>query len=154
MRAAGSPDIYPNLGKFNISYALYPHEGDWKSGVWAEGEDFNVPVYASEPPSMALVSEHAIHPEEASFISIDDPGVIISGLKQSEDGDELIIRLAEMFGKETIVNLKIPVKARAVRRLNFVELPIPEPIQPSFEGEVIQFKIKPHEIVTLGILPF
>ena len=25
MRSAGNPDIYPNLGKFNISYALYPH---------------------------------------------------------------------------------------------------------------------------------
>ena len=25
LRSAGSPDIYPNIGKFNISYALYPH---------------------------------------------------------------------------------------------------------------------------------
>ena len=29
LRSAGAPDIYPNLGKFNISYALYPHAGDW-----------------------------------------------------------------------------------------------------------------------------
>ena len=67
MRSGGEPDIYPNLGKFNISYSLFPHEGDWKSGVLAEGEDFNVPVYAAEPPSLALVKAHATRPEEASF---------------------------------------------------------------------------------------
>jgi len=38
MRTAGDPDIYPNLGKFNISYSLFPHVGDWKNGVWAEGK--------------------------------------------------------------------------------------------------------------------
>jgi len=54
MRAAGAPDIYPNLGKFKISYALYPHAGDWTNGVWQEGDDFNVPVLAGEPPSLAL----------------------------------------------------------------------------------------------------
>ena len=95
MRAAGDPDIYPNLGKFNISYALYPHAGDWKKGgVWAEGEDFNIPVYAAEPPSLALAKAHATRPEEASFFSVDAPGVVLTGMKQSEEGNELIVRLA------------------------------------------------------------
>ena len=31
MRSAGSPDIYPNLGKFNISYSLFPHGGSGTS---------------------------------------------------------------------------------------------------------------------------
>jgi len=69
LRSAGEPDIYPNLGKYVISYALYPHAGDWKNGVWAEGEDFNIPVYAAEPPSLSLVKTHASRPEEASFFS-------------------------------------------------------------------------------------
>jgi alpha-mannosidase len=153
MRSAGSPDIYPNIGKFNISYALYPHSGDWKNGVWEEGEDFNVPVYASEPPSLALVKEHATRPEEDSFFSVDAPGIILSGVKQSEDGNELVVRLAEMYGKEATVNLKIPVQADAVRRLNLVELPLENSIEPTIHGKTIQIKIKPHEIVTLGITP-
>ena len=66
MRTAGDPDIYPNLGKFNISYSLFPHTGDWKNGVWAEGEDFNVPVYAAEPPSLALVKS-SCHPSRRGF---------------------------------------------------------------------------------------
>lgn len=151
MRSAGEPDIYPNLGKFNISYALYPHSGDWMNGVWAEGDDFNIPVYAAEPPSLALVKDHATRPEEASFFSIDAPGVVLTGMKQAEEGDELIIRLNEVFGKETIVKLELPEEASAVRSLNLIELPLENEAKPLAAGKSIQVRIKPHDILTLGI---
>ena len=150
MRAAGAPDIYPNLGKFNISYALYPHEGDWKNGAWTEGEDFNIPVYAAEPPSLALVNAHATRPEEASFFSVDAPGVVITGIKQSEDGNELIVRLCEIYGKETSVNLKLPVNVKVARRLNIIELPVENPNKPTVTGNSVQLRIRPNEIVSLG----
>ena len=151
MRSAGRPDIYPNLGKFNISYALYPHSGDWKNGVWAEGDDFNIPVYAAEPPSLALVKAHATRPEEATFFSVDAPGVVMTGMKKSEDGNELIIRLLETDGKESVVNIKVPVEISSVRRLNLIELPLENANKPTVKGKTIQVKIKPNEIVTLGI---
>jgi alpha-mannosidase len=153
LRSAGSPDMYPNLGIYNISYALYPHSGNWTNGVWAEGDDFNVPVYAAEPPSLALVKEHASRPEEASFISVDAPGVILSGMKQAEDGKELIIRLFEIEGKTTTVNLKLPVNAISARRLNILEMALNNVSQPVVDGNNIQIKIGANEIVTLGILP-
>jgi len=151
MRAAGSPDIYPNLGKFNICYSLFPHAGDWKNGVWAEGDDFNVPVYAAEPPSFALVKEHATCPEEASFFSVDSPGVVLTGIKQAEDGKELIVRLFEVEGKDTKVNLSLPVNAVSARRLNLVEFPLKNAVNPVVNGRSVQVKIRAHEIVTLGI---
>jgi alpha-mannosidase len=153
MRSAGEPDIYPNLGKFNISYSLFPHDGDWKSGVLQEGEDFNIPVYAAEPPSLALVREHATRPEEASFFSIDTKGVALTGIKQAEEGNELIVRLAEMEGKETTVRLQVPVAVQSARRLNLIELPIETCAKPSVTGNSIVVKIRAHEIVTLGIMP-
>jgi alpha-mannosidase len=151
MRSAGAPDIYPNLGKFNISYSLFPHAGDWKNGVWNEGEDFNIPVYAAEPPSLALAKEHATLPEEDSFFSVDSPGVAITGIKRSEDGEELIIRLIEIFGKESVVNLKLPTSVNVARRLNIIELPVEAADKPVITGNSVQLKIKPHEIVTLGL---
>ena len=153
LRSAGDPDIYPNLGKFYISYALYPHPGDWKNEVWAEGDDFSIPVYAAEPPSLALVKEHATRPEEDTFISLDSLNVILSSLKQAEDGKELIVRLAETEGKETTINLKLPVEISSVRRLNIIELPLDNVENPKINGKSIQVRIAPHEIVTLGILP-
>ena len=153
MRSAGDPDIYPNLGKYNISYSLFPHTGDWRNGVWAEGEDFNIPVYAAEPPSLALAKAHATRPEEASFFSVDAPGVIFSGVKQSEDGKELIVRLAEVEGKPVTVNLSVPVGIASARRLNILEFPLENVANPAVNGKTIQVKIRANEIVTLGILP-
>ncbi|HBE40973.1 MAG TPA: hypothetical protein DDW27_07175, partial [Bacteroidales bacterium] len=153
MRSAGEPDIYPNLGKYDISYSLYPHAGDWKNGVWAEGEDFNIPVYAAEPPSLALVKAHATRPEEASFFSIDSKNVALSGLKQAEEGKELIVRLVETEGKETTVNVKLPVAISSARRLNIIELPLEKTALPQVSGQSVQVKIRANEIVTLGITP-
>lgn len=151
MRSAGSPDIYPNLGKFKISYALYPHSGDWKNGVWVEGDDFNVPVYAFEPPSLALVSEHSTRPEEDSFISIDQSNIALTGIKQSEEGNELVVRLVEIEGKATTVNLSLPIIIKSARRLNLIELPLNNAAQPQINAKTVKVNVKPHEIVTLGI---
>ena len=151
MRSAGDPDIYPNIGKFNISYSLFPHIGDWKNGVWAEGEDFNIPVYAAEPPSLALVKTHDTRPEDASFFSIDAPGVFLSGMKKAEDGNELIVRFSEVDGKSAIVNLKLPFNVISARRLNLIELPLENADKPFVNGKIVQVKIRPNEIVTLGL---
>ena len=151
MRAAGNPDIYPNLGKFNISYALYPHAGDWKNQVWAEGDNYNIPVYASEPPSLALAKNHATRPEEDSFFSVNQPNVVMTGMKQSEESDELIVRLVEIEGKETSTELTVPLTVKSVHRLNLLENPITNATPPESSGKTIKLKLKPHEIVTLGI---
>jgi alpha-mannosidase len=151
MRAAGNPDIYPNLGKYIISYSLFPHAGDWKNGVWAEGEDLNVPVYAAEPPSLALVKKHATRPEEASFFSVDVPGVVLSGMKQAEDGKELIVRLAEVEGKEKTVTLTLPLAVEAARRLNLIEFSLANVATATIKDKTVSVRIKAHEIVTLGI---
>jgi alpha-mannosidase len=151
MRTAGNPDIYPNIGKFNIRYSLFPHQGDWKNGVWSEGEDLNIPVYAAEPPSLSLGNKHATHPEEESFISLSSPNVILSGMKQSEENGKLIIRLFETEGKETTTTLTLPIPVKSVQRLNLIEFPLKNVPIPEFSGHSIKLMLKPHEIVTLGI---
>jgi alpha-mannosidase len=151
MRSAGEPDLYPNLGKYNISYSLFPHAGDWKNGVWAEGVDFNIPVYAAEPPSLALAKNHASRPEEESFFSISPSNVVMTGMKQSEEGEELIIRLVEIEGKETTATINIPIVGTSIRLLNLIELPLGNVTAPEIQGKSIKIKLKPHEIITLGI---
>ncbi|MDR0794681.1 MAG: glycosyl hydrolase-related protein [Tannerella sp.] len=151
MRAAGEPDLYPNLGKFNISYALFPHAGDWKSQVWQEGENFNIPVLAAEPPSLALAKNHATRPENASFLTVAPANVSLTGMKQSEEGEELIIRIVEIEGKETTATIDLPVTAGKARRLNILELPLANVSQPEINGTKLTVKLKPNEIVTLGI---
>ncbi|MDD4776967.1 MAG: glycoside hydrolase family 38 C-terminal domain-containing protein [Fermentimonas sp.] len=151
MRSAGQPDIYPNLGKFNISYALYPHSGDWKNGVWIEGDDFNIPIVAYEPPSLSLVKTHATRPEADSFFSLEGDGVYMTGIKKAEDSDDLIVRLVEVEGNNEQVSFSLPNNIERVRKLNFLEEEMSEDFDAKIFGNKTTFTINPHEIVTLGL---
>jgi alpha-mannosidase len=152
MRSAGEPDIYPNIGKFKIRYALYPHAGGLSSEVWAEGEDFNIPVHAAEPLSLSLGGRKATRPEEASFFSVAPGNVALSGMKQSEDGRELIVRLFETEGKATAATVNLPVSGNgAVRRLDLTERPLAGAAKPEWRNGQLTVTLKPHEIATVGI---
>ncbi|MDD4645359.1 MAG: glycosyl hydrolase-related protein, partial [Bacteroidales bacterium] len=140
------------MGINHIQYSLYPHAGDWTNGVWAEGENFNVPVYAAEPPSLALTKTHATRPENGSLISVLPEEVVMSGIKQAEDGKNLIIRLAEVNGKETMAEVTLPVGVINANRVNIIELPMEAVDKPVVNGKSIRVKLKPHEIVTLSIV--
>jgi alpha-mannosidase len=74
-------------------------------------------------------------------------------MKQSEEGKELVVRLAEMEGKETTVRLQVPVTIQGARRLNLIELPLENAARPTVNGNSVSIKIRAHEIVTLGITP-
>lgn len=151
LRATYNPDLYPNIGINHIQYSLFPHSGDWKNGVWAEGDKFNIPVYAAEPPSLALVKTHATRPENGSLLSVSPAEVVMSGFKQAEDGKNLIIRLAEVNGKETTAVVTLPVKVAGATRVNIIELPQLSGDKPVVEGNTIRIRLKPHEIVTLSL---
>ncbi|MDR2763462.1 MAG: glycosyl hydrolase-related protein, partial [Tannerella sp.] len=152
MRSAGNPDIYPNLGKFIIRYALYPHKGNPTNEIWAEGEDFNVPVYAAEPPSLSLGGRDATRPEEASFVAVAPVNVALSGMKQSENGDELIVRLYETEGKATTATVNMPMLGDGiVRKLNLMEYPLDGADKPELRNGRLTVALKPHEIATVGI---
>ncbi|MFA6794604.1 MAG: glycoside hydrolase family 38 C-terminal domain-containing protein [Proteiniphilum sp.] len=151
MRAAGSPDIYPNLGKFNVSYALFPHQDDWKNGVWIEGDDFNLPIEAHEPPSLALVKTHATRPDSESFISLEGKGAYMTGMKKAEDTNELVIRIVEVEGNNQQVTLHLPKNIHTVRKLNFLENDIANDFNTQVIEKSTKFNIAPHEILTLGI---
>jgi alpha-mannosidase len=119
--------------------------------VWQEGENFNIPVMANEPPSLALAKNHATRPEEASFFTLAPANVSLSGIKQSEEGNELIIRIIEIEGKDTTATLELPFAANSTRRLNILEFPLNDEFQPVVNGKTLTVKLKPNEIVTLGI---
>jgi alpha-mannosidase len=110
-----------------------------------------VPVYAAEPPSLALVKTHSSRPEEESFFAVFPANVVMTGMKQAEEGEELIVRLVEVEGKETTATIKLPINANSVRRLDLIEFPLKNATAASIQGKSVTIKLRPHEIVTLGI---
>jgi alpha-mannosidase len=152
MRSAGNPDIYPNIGKFIIHYALFPHQGGWENGVWTEGEDFNVPVFAAEPPSLSYRKAQNLRPDESSLYEIMSANVALSGMKQSEEGDMLVVRLVETEGKDTDAEIRLPLTTGGTATLlNIIELPVKDAAPVAISNGKLTVHLKPHEIVTLGI---
>jgi len=72
-------------------------------------------------------------------------------VKQSEEGEELVIRLVEVEGKATVATINLPITVKSARRLNLIEFPLENAKAPEIQGKSINVKLKPHEIVTLGI---
>ena len=73
---------------------LVPHNGTWKeSNIVRISEEFISPlvsIYQGIHPGSL--------PKSNSFIAIDKQNIIVSAVKQSEEGEDIIIRCVEMFG--------------------------------------------------------
>lgn len=151
LRSGGDPDIFPNLGKFNIQYSIMPHTGDWTNGVMLAGLDYNLPIYAAEPLSVSFKKAGANLPAERQLISIDKPNVLLSTIKKAEDGNELIVRVCEMTGRETPIHITLPSKVSGARRVTLLEYPMSGVDKPQCKGNGVDVTLKPHEIVTLAM---
>jgi hypothetical protein len=87
-------------------YSLTTHEGDWQQGDcahfgWSAANQFAVDdVHGKRDGSLA--------PDTMSLCSLDKPNVLLTTLKQAENGHGIIIRLIETQGKATTATVALP----------------------------------------------
>ncbi|MFW5955774.1 MAG: alpha-mannosidase [Halorhabdus sp.] len=113
LRATEYPDPDADRGHHEFTYAVYPHEGDFREAGVIEA------AYALNAPPRAFPVED---PVERSLLAIDDPGVVVEAVKRAEDReDELIVRLYEAWGRETTATLDVDVPVESARTANLIE---------------------------------
>ncbi len=158
LRSSHDPDRYPDQGMHFIRYSLFPHEGDWKSGVWAEGEAVNFPALSAEPPSASLRPKEPTRPPESSLVSLDPATLVLSTLKQSEEAAKeagvagVIARIVEVEGAETTAVLTFQREVRSAERVDLLERKLDTGVSiPVVEGPTVRVRVRPHEIVSLRI---
>jgi alpha-mannosidase len=105
---AGADYAWMEQGRHALRYLIVPHAGSWQAaGTQRLAEMLNMPV---------LSQAEGIHagrlPAVAEFLSVDKPNVIVTVLKQAEQGDGLIIRAQETAGEKTTATLKIALLER------------------------------------------
>ena len=82
---------------------LVPHTGSWQdAGVVRMAEEFTAPV-----PVLYQGIHKGTRALSASFLSVDVPDVVVSDVKQAEDGNDLIIRCYETAGRPTRASLDL-----------------------------------------------
>ncbi|RLG91288.1 MAG: hypothetical protein DRO36_04550 [Candidatus Hecatellales archaeon] len=132
------------LGKeYEFRFALLPHKGDWREEkVWVKALSFTNQLIPAYYKGEKRDKVKPLPEKEFSFLGLPE-NVLVSCLKQSEDGNHVILRCYETAGKETGFRLKFFGKPSKVLVSNILE-----------EGEEEaseEFKLRPFQILTLKL---
>lgn len=93
VRGGYSDQATQDFGRHDITYAIAPHEGDWRATPWM-AKRLNQPLRAFNVPA----HEGALG-KTLSLVSSNSNQVEITAVKKAEDGNEIIVRLRELEGK-------------------------------------------------------
>ena len=99
-----SQHIWMDQGIQTFRMLLVPHADTWKN--------VNIPRIAEEFISPSLAIYQGIHrgsmPKSGSFLSVNAGNIIVSAIKQSENGDDIILRCVETLGKTVFASISLP----------------------------------------------
>lgn len=140
LKGSISPDPQADLGTHHFTYVLYPHKGGWRNG------DVNAVAAALNEP--LSVQPTAIEPGERSFIRCDARNVTLEAVKQSEDGQRVVVRLVERHNQWTRTQVRLPWSVRHVFKGDLMENAEEEL---DTDGDRVTVPLNPCEIVTLLI---
>lgn len=92
------------LGRNRYAFGIFGHVGESLTATQAAGICFNQPLRVFSAP----LANKGILPSTYSFLTVSDPAVLLRAVKQSEDGEHLVIRVNEGAG-EAHQNVQIAV---------------------------------------------
>jgi alpha-mannosidase len=143
LRSPTWPDPVADQGRHVFSYALLPHEGDLVQGaVVREAHAFNSPLRVVPIGGGADGSRGV----RASVIEVDDAAVVVTAVKQADDGDGVIVRLYESAGGRHEVRVRCGGRTTAAR-VDLLERPLDPPIDVVDGAAVVP--LRPFELATL-----
>jgi alpha-mannosidase len=95
--------IWMDQGIQTFRMLLVPHTGTWQSA--------GIPRVAEEFISPSFVIYQGIHkgkmPKSGSFLSVNAGNLIVSAVKHSEKGEDLIIRVVETAGEKVSATVSL-----------------------------------------------
>ncbi|MFN2520773.1 MAG: alpha-mannosidase [Candidatus Limnocylindria bacterium] len=101
---------YTDQGIHRFTYALLPHEGDWRHAQTARrAAELN-----QRPVALFETYHDGPLPLRASYLSARPGNVIVSVLKRAEDSDDLVLRCHETAGVATSATIDMPAWDRHI----------------------------------------
>lgn len=144
------PGIEKDHGWHRLLYALAGHQGDWREGgVQALAARINQPLAAFQAtPHAGPLGKRF------SMAALDTAQVSVGALKKAEDGDEIVVRLYENFGRPaTDVGLKMAAPILSARELTGSEEDTtpPEGTALRLEGGTLRLSLRPYRPRTIAL---
>jgi len=151
LRSPKAPDPEADMGVHHFTYAFLPYEGHFAAEeVVHSAYDLNRPltvvhVGADNAPAPAQSKSAA---GAASFLTVDDPNIIIEAIKLAEEGNEVVVRMYESGGGARRARLASPLAIGSATITNMLERK-PEAIAHDAHGVRLEFR--PFEIKTVKL---
>jgi mannosylglycerate hydrolase len=128
-------------GEHTFRYALVPHSGSCQ-GVFDQAHAFNAPLRA-----VATSSHDGTLPSSGSFVEVAPENLVVSAVKEAENGDGLVLRFWNTDTKQSDATVKYWKAPKRVARCNLAEEELEE-LAVGTDGSVFA-RARGREIVTL-----
>ncbi len=149
LRGPAFPDADADRGLHAFTYALMPHDGDWRAaGVDRAASDLNDPLIARGLlPGQAGPIDTAWAPFTLSGEVA--AGVVVSAFKPAEDGDGVVLRLVETHGRRGALEVAWHLPMTGVDAVDALERPCDGTVTHDGARATTIVAIGPFRIVTL-----
>ncbi len=139
------PDANADQGRHCFSYALYPHQGDWRAGnTMKMAYEYNNPILVF---TGALPNNNDPKISD-SLVTSRAENVIIETVKKAEDRNGIVVRLYEALNQRGQIELLFCKKLSTAWECNCLEEDI---ATLSFSRDRILLNFKPYEIKTVYV---
>jgi len=131
------------IDEYTFHYAIIPHPGTWQSAI-DEAHAFHAPMRA-----VSTGSHGGALAESGAFVRVEPASLVVSAVKQAEDGRDLIVRLWNASPARCEGEIQLWRSAARVSRCNLDESEI-APLE-LVGGRNVRFPAQGNEAVTLRI---
>lgn len=108
---------YLQAGDHHYTFSITSHAPDWRQG-WQAGMAPGRPLHAvavdAPAASPALPQRHAL-------VEVSPPNVVVSTVKQAQDGQGYIVRVYEIEGRATTFTVRCGFEVESVQRVDLLE---------------------------------
>jgi alpha-mannosidase len=139
LRSPRWPDAEADKGIHHFTYAIYPHQGDWKEArTVRKGYELNLPLQALVIDEIATTTERFL-PTTGNFIDLGSENLILMAFKRAET-DGFILRCYEAHGEKVEWELENSLGLTIDDRVDLLEQSINKSsaIEP---WQVVSFKL-------------
>lgn len=111
----GLGNWYHQKGKHRFSFSLLSHRQGWENG-------YQFGIEANHPFLTAIkTNKGGLLSDSNSFITTSNPFVAVSIMKKADNDNGVILRLAEMQGRDAEVKITLPFEVKKVIKTNMIE---------------------------------
>jgi len=152
IRSSFDPDHAPEVCKQTVRYSMYFHEGEADPATLTRlGAAWNHPLIVF-PANLQTGAGAAAR----SFVQVETPNVVLSALKQAEDGSgDLILRLVELNGREVeavvAFDPELAAQFQTAALVDLMEQPLAENAGVPFTRNELRAPVRANSFITVRL---